>query len=126
MRIVLGPHDIPLAASQRTRLVTPTLRRILTARDGGCRFPGCDRPPTYTQAHHVTHWADGGPTTLNNLILLCAFHHHRIHEHHFTLHFDGTTVTVHRPDGTRLRTPGDTEDPSQRHEPEPRRQETTA
>ena len=105
--MVLGPSDVPLSAGQRTRLVTPTLRRILVARDGGCRFPGCDRPPAYTQAHHVVFWADGGPTTTQNPILLCGFHHHRVHDHGWTLRYDATTntITVRRPDGTPLHLP---------------------
>jgi hypothetical protein len=109
-RVVLGPRDVPLSAGQRTRLVTPALRRILVARDGGCRFPGCDRPPAYTQAHHLVFWANGGPTTTNNLILLCGFHHHRVHDHHWTLTYDAdlNTVAAYRPDGTELRLPGTT------------------
>ena len=107
-RVVLGPRDVPLSAGQRTRLVPPSLRRILVARDGGCRFPGCDRPPAYTQAHHVKYWAEGGPTTANNLILLCSFHHHRVHDDGWTLHYNAVTNTVaaYRPDGTQLRLPG--------------------
>ena len=106
-RVVLGPRDVPLSAGQRTRLVPPALRRILVARDGGCRFPGCDRPPAYTQAHHVKFWTEGGPTTANNLILLCSFHHHRVHDDGWTLHYDAATNTVaaYRPDGTELRLP---------------------
>jgi hypothetical protein len=107
-RVVLSPRDVPLSAGQRTRLVTPAVRRILVARDGGCRFPGCDRPAAYTQAHHVVFWADGGPTTTDNLVLVCAFHHHRVHDHHWTLTYDPhhNTVTAYRPDGTPLRLPG--------------------
>src|SRR5712691_8435043 len=50
------------------------LRRALGARDGGCRFPGCDRPPGWTDAHHMEHWADGGATALSNTVLLCRPH----------------------------------------------------
>jgi hypothetical protein len=116
-------NAIPIRASQRVRLVPATLRRILVARDGGCVFPGCDRPPAYTQAHHVTPWSEGGPTTLDNCVLLCSFHHHRVHDDGWTLEFDGTTVTVYRPDGTRLVVTGDTE-PTEPARPEDRRRET--
>jgi predicted restriction endonuclease len=85
--------------------VTPAQRRVLVARDGGCRFPGCDRTPKWTQAHHVKFWSHGGPTELGNLVLLCSFHHHRVHDHNWTLQFDGQTVAVYRPDGTRLHEP---------------------
>ena len=104
-RIILGPDDVPLNAGRQVRLVRAPMRRVLVARDGGCRFPGCDRPPAWTQAHHIVHWADGGPTNLDNLILLCAHHHHRVHDDGWTLEYDGHTVTVRRPDGTILDPP---------------------
>ena len=52
------------------------MRRALNGPDGGCCFPGCDRPATWAEAHHVRAWIDGGPTCPDNLCLLCA-HHHR-------------------------------------------------
>ena len=75
-------------------------------RDGGCTFPGCDRPPGWTQAHHVIHWIKDGPTDIDNLALLCHFHHHRIHEGGFgaTRGPDGT-MTFTRPDGTPITVP---------------------
>jgi hypothetical protein len=63
---------------RRRRTVPPSLRRVLERRDGGCRFPGCDRQ--HCDAHHVRHWADGGETTRENLVLLCRFHHRLVHE----------------------------------------------
>ncbi|GAA0910701.1 HNH endonuclease signature motif containing protein [Virgisporangium aurantiacum] len=74
-----GPGQ-PLDVGRTRRLVTSTLRQALTFRDGGCAFPGCDRGPRWTEAHHVTPWAAGGPTSLDNLTLLCGFHHGLIHE----------------------------------------------
>ena len=65
-------------ASRRTRTVPPSTRRALEARDRGCRFPGCGL--RFTDAHHVEHWADGGETSLRNLVLLCRRHHRRVHE----------------------------------------------
>jgi len=67
-----------LGAGRRTRTISPALRRALEARDRGCRFKGCGL--RYTDAHHVKHWADGGETTLGNLLLLCAYHHRLVHE----------------------------------------------
>jgi hypothetical protein len=55
-------------------------RRALVHRDGGCRFPGCDRPPSFCEGHHIEHWEDGGLTDLCNLVLLCSYHHHLIHK----------------------------------------------
>ncbi|MEU4254346.1 HNH endonuclease signature motif containing protein, partial [Amycolatopsis sp. NPDC026612] len=61
------------------RLISAGLRRALFLRDRGCAFPGCHRPPRHCQGHHVRHWAEGGPTDLNNLVLLCAHHHRLLH-----------------------------------------------
>ncbi len=72
-----------LDVGRRTRRVNRALRRALDRRDGGCQFPGCNT--RRTQAHHVDHWIDGGPTSLANLILLCARHHHRHHDGGFTI-----------------------------------------
>jgi hypothetical protein len=60
------------------RCASPTQRLALTARDGGCSFPGCDVPAKWTQAHHIIEWWNHGPTDLDNLTLLCG-HHHREH-----------------------------------------------
>ena len=62
------------------RLVSGRLRRALDVRDRHCRFPGCDMPAAWSDAHHIQHWADGGPTKLFNLILLCRRHHRLLHE----------------------------------------------
>jgi hypothetical protein len=72
-------------------------------RDRARRFPGCDRPQTWCDAHHVVHWAEGGPTALPNLLLLCRRHHRLVHERGgFGLElFDGLPV-FKRPDGSVL------------------------
>jgi hypothetical protein len=62
----------------RTRTIPPALRRALHHRDRGCRFPGCG--VRFGQGHHLRHWAQGGPTTLSNLALLCRRHHRAVHE----------------------------------------------
>src|SRR4030095_8613408 len=62
----------------RTRTIPPALRRALHHRDHGCRFPGCG--VRVGQAHHIHHWAQGGPTTLSNLAVLCRRHHRAVHE----------------------------------------------
>lgn len=69
-----------------TYLVTGGLRRALTARDHGCAFPGCGRPPAWCHAHHIRHWTDGGPTALTNLVLLCGYHHRAVHHHGWHVH----------------------------------------
>jgi Domain of unknown function (DUF222)/HNH endonuclease len=77
--IVLGGRSEPLDVGRATYTVPHPMRRALIARDRGCAFPGCDRPPGWCEAHHIVHWADGGPTTLANLTLLCDTHHRLIH-----------------------------------------------
>jgi hypothetical protein len=72
-----------LDVGRRTRRIGRRLRRALACRDGGCRFPGCTTKRT--QAHHIVHWADGGPTSMDNLVSLCSRHHHRHHEGGFRI-----------------------------------------
>ncbi|MEU8637398.1 DUF222 domain-containing protein [Amycolatopsis sp. NPDC048633] len=76
---VLGTKSEPLDIGRQRRLVSTPLRRALYLRDRGCAFPGCHRPPRHCQGHHIRHWADGGPTELGNLVLMCAHHHRLLH-----------------------------------------------
>jgi len=69
----------PLNVGRKTRTISAPLRRALNARDKGCRFPGCSNT-RYIDAHHVDHWANGGETKPSNLVSLCRFHHHAVHE----------------------------------------------
>jgi hypothetical protein len=85
VRVVLDADSQPLDVGRRSRTVPAAIRTALVVRDGGCVFPGCDRPPPWTDAHHVLHWADGGPTSLDNLILLCRRHHRTVHEGHWQI-----------------------------------------
>jgi Domain of unknown function (DUF222)/HNH endonuclease len=75
-----GPATQPLEVGRATRVVSPAQRTALGVRDGGCVFPGCDRPPAWCEAHHLRHWLHGGPTDLGNLVLLCWAHHRAVHE----------------------------------------------
>ena len=78
VRMRSDPDGRVVEVSARTRTIPPALRRALEHRDHGCRFPGCGLP--FTQGHHIRHWAEGGPTTLSNLVLLCRYHHRAVHE----------------------------------------------
>ena len=69
----------PLNLGRKTRTISAPLRRMLNARDKGCRFPGCSNS-RYVDAHHIEHWADGGETKPSNLVSLCRFHHRSVHE----------------------------------------------
>jgi hypothetical protein len=79
---VIGAEAV--AVSRKTRSVPPALRRALQRRDRGCRFPGCSAT-RFVDAHHIHHWADGGETHINNLVLLCRHHHRLLHEGGFGL-----------------------------------------
>jgi len=104
MRVVMTGTSEPLDVGRRTPVVPSALRRAVVVRDRRCRFPGCDRPQTWCDAHHIVHWADGGSTSLGNLILLCRRHHRLVHDRggfRLSVEEDGAAV-FRRPDGTRL------------------------
>ncbi|GAB2872724.1 hypothetical protein GCM10027026_24120 [Myroides odoratimimus subsp. xuanwuensis] len=77
--VALGGPSEQLDVGRAYRLVTPALWRALVVRDRHCAFPACTRPPVMCHAHHITHWTDGGPTSLDNMVLLCGHHHRTIH-----------------------------------------------
>jgi Domain of unknown function (DUF222) len=101
-RVITGPGSVPLDLGRRTKVVPAPLRRAVVVRDRHCRFPGCDRPPSWCDAHHVHHWADGGPTCLANLVLLCRRHHRLIHRAFRVEMVEGARPVFRRPDGTLL------------------------
>jgi uncharacterized protein DUF222 len=76
---VLGGKGQVLDVGRERRTFTGALRRALVLRDGGCAFPGCDRPARWAEGHHTVHWADGGKTSLSTGVLLCRHHHGVIH-----------------------------------------------
>lgn len=96
--VVEGDKGEPLAVGRRTRAVPSAIRRALRVRDGGCRFPGCDRS-RYTHAHHIKHWADGGETNLDNLVTLCSQHHRLVHEGGYGVRAKEGEIRFTRPDG---------------------------
>jgi HNH endonuclease/Domain of unknown function (DUF222) len=99
-RVVMR-HDADgrlLEVGARTRTIPPALRRALHHRDRGCRFPGCG--VRLGQGHHIRHWAQGGPTTLSNLALLCRRHHRAIHEEGYQVEREENgDLRFCRPDG---------------------------
>ncbi|HWE54163.1 MAG TPA: DUF222 domain-containing protein [Acidimicrobiales bacterium] len=103
VHITESPAGDVLDVGRRTRRIHRRLRRALQLRDGGCRFPGCTRPGV--QAHHLIHWADGGPTNLDNLISLCWRHHRRVHETGYQIHQHAHgRIDFTHPDGRILET----------------------
>ncbi|HEV8396739.1 MAG TPA: DUF222 domain-containing protein [Vicinamibacterales bacterium] len=90
-----------LDVGRKTRVIPAPIRRALAARDGRCVFPGCTA--RRCDAHHLVHWADGGRTAVNNLVLLCRRHHTLVHDRGF--HVERTTegpVVFRRPDGRQI------------------------
>jgi hypothetical protein len=100
--IVEGEEGEPLDIGRKARTIPLAISRALKARDGGCRFPGCDRT-RWCEGHHVQHWANGGETRLDNLITLCGFHHRLVHEGGYGVRRtdDGLFIFT-RPDGRRV------------------------
>lgn len=97
--VIHDEHGNPLDLGREARLYTPKQRIALAIRDGGCRIPGCDRPASYTEAHHIDPYAQGGRTDIDRGILLCRFHHMNLHHHGWRITRDGTgPFILHRPD----------------------------
>jgi hypothetical protein len=85
-RVVLGAHGEPLDVGRTRYLVRGPLRRALIARDRGCAQPGCRRPPQWCSAHHIKSWiSEDGDTAIENLVLLCHYHHAQIHERQWSV-----------------------------------------
>jgi hypothetical protein len=87
-----------LDVGRKTRAIPPAMRRALQSRDQGCRFPGCTNT-RFVDAHHIEHWVDGGETKLENLALLCRYHHRLVHEGGFSISGRGGRLAFMRPDG---------------------------
>jgi len=86
--VILGSDSEPLDVGRAMRTVPLGIRRALIARDGGCSYPGCDRPPGLCAAHHTRHWVDLGETSVANCCLLCPAHHQQVH-------LQGWDITIH-------------------------------
>jgi len=84
-KVLVGPLGQPLALGRRERYFSSAQRKVLAVRDGGCAWPECTAPPAWTHAHHVIPWSHDGPTDVENGVLLCAFHHHLVHEGEFEI-----------------------------------------
>ena len=81
--VVLGSDGEILDQGRAVRFFTPAQTRRLWLRDGGCTYPGCSMPPHWTDAHHLVHWADFGPSDLGNAALLCERHHTIVHSRRY-------------------------------------------
>ncbi|MFN2544696.1 MAG: DUF222 domain-containing protein, partial [Actinomycetota bacterium] len=102
-RVVMKGRSEPLDVGRRTPVWPPAIRAAVIARDKHCRFPGCDRPPSWCQVHHVQHWTAGGATSKANGLLLCTRHHDLVHPPgRFRLAIVDERPVFRRPDGSVL------------------------
>lgn len=125
--IVVDGCGNPLDVGRDQRLFTSKQRIALAVRDGGCRWKGCDRPPSYCEAHHIDPFSTGGRTDVDRGILLCRFHHMQLHHGGWRITRDGTgEFVLHDPGGgeivlaSRLSLKylwGDTDPPPRRFQP---------
>jgi len=93
--VTTGADGRVLDVGRKTRAVPVAIRRALWSRDRGCRFPMCSNR-RFVHAHHVEHWVHGGSTSLDNLVLLCSFHHRLLHRGGFEISVaaDGAAPTT--------------------------------
>jgi hypothetical protein len=101
-RVVFGPDSEPLDVGRLERYATDAQRRLLAARDRGCAVPSCDRPVAWTDAHHIHEWEVGGPTDIDNLVLLCRHHHRRVHRGHLEVRMVDHRPRFFLPDGREI------------------------
>ena len=99
VEVVVDTCGRPLDVGREQRLFTVAQRIALATRDGGCLWPGCDRPPSMTEAHHCTPWRDGGATDVDDGVLLCRFHHVELHFRGWAIEGDGRGRFVLWPPG---------------------------
>ena len=98
-RHIFEPGSILVELGRQKRVVSSPLRKAVELRDRHCRWPGCTRPASWCEAHHVIPWMRGGPTNAGNVLLLCTRHHWQVHEGRWQLflHPDGHLEVVRPP-----------------------------
>ena len=101
---VLHRGSAILDYGRATRTIPHNLFRAVACRDGGCRFPGCDRPVAWTQGHHIRHWRNGGATALANILLLCTRHHTIVHAEDWAIKLEPDGQAIFTKPGGLVRT----------------------
>jgi len=115
--IVRDMKGEPLSIGRKSRTIPPAIMRALWVRDGGCRFPGCTNS-RFVDGHHIKHWADGGETSLENLVLLCRRHHRLVHEGGYSCERTSRGIAFRSPRGNvipdvfRLEAPASVNEPT--------------
>jgi hypothetical protein len=98
LQVVLHGGDQIVGVGRMSRTAPAWIHRVLRHRDGGCTFPGCEAKH-FLHAHHIEHWIDGAPTNIDNLMLVCSFHHKLVHEMAWSVLLNGSVATWVRPSG---------------------------
>ncbi len=99
--MVFDGEPLPLDCGRKKRLFTTAQRRAMERRDGGCSFPGCDRPPSWCVGHHARQqWAHGGTTNLAEGVLICAHHHRIVHAQSWNIIFADDGIPDYIPPAT--------------------------
>ena len=94
---VLNSAGAVLSLGRSRRIASRNQTLALYARDNGCSFPGCDHPPPWCERHHIQAWIDDGPTNLDNLTLLCSYHHHNFANHGWNCQLDNNRLPTWTP-----------------------------
>ena len=103
IEVHLDTHGNPLDLGRESRLFSARQKLVMAVRDGGCLWPGCDRPPAYCEAHHGEHWTDGGATDCASGVLLCRYHHLYLHNAGWRIEPQaGGGFVLHAPPGMNL------------------------
>ncbi len=103
IEVTLDTSGNPLDLGREQRLYSARQKLVMAVRDGGCLWPGCDRPPAYCEAHHSEHWADGGKTDCTSGVLLCRYHHLHLHNTGWRIEpVTGGGFVLHGPPGMGL------------------------
>jgi hypothetical protein len=95
--VVLGSRGEPLDVGRASRTVPTAIRRAVILRDRGCAFPGCSVPARWCDIHHIIHWVDHGPTSLDNCVALCGRHHRLLHHSHWQIQMTNGIPQFHPP-----------------------------
>jgi hypothetical protein len=98
LQVVVHQDGAVVGVGRMSRTAPPWMQRILRHRDHGCTFPGCEAKH-FLHSHHIEHWIRGGPTDLENLVLVCSFHHKLVHEYGWNVALNGNSTTWTRPGG---------------------------
>ena len=96
--VLFGPDNTPLNVGRTRRLFTTEQRVALAIRDGGCMWPGCEKPVSHTEAHHIDGFATGGATDIINGILFCRGDHLRLHNEGWQVRRAGHTLWLVPPE----------------------------